>query len=246
MKETDLYPPIKRFLEAQGYTAKAEIGGCDVLAVRGDEPPVIVELKTGFSLKLLLQGIDRQAVTDAVYLAIAEPKRSLRNDLVKLCRRLGLGLLTVRGGTVEAVCDPEPYAPRKMAPRKSRLLKEFANRVGDPNTGGSTRKPLMTAYRQDALRIAQSLGAGPMKVKLLREQTNVARAQTILHGDVYGWFERVERGIYGLTPKGVAALADYAEVIALLLAPGEDIIRAEPRAEPLRVSAAGRARPARG
>lgn len=219
MKETDLYPPIKRFLEAQGYAAKAEIGGCDVLAIRAGEPPVIVELKTGFSLKLLLQGIDRQAVTDAVYLAIAEPKRSLRNDLVKLCRRLGLGLLTVRGETVEAVCDPAPYAPRKSAPRKAMLLKEFANRVGDPNDGGSTRKPLMTAYRQDALRLAHSLGGGPMKVKLLREQTNISRAQGILRGDVYGWFQRVERGIYGLTPKGTSALDDYADAITLLLRP---------------------------
>jgi hypothetical protein len=39
--ETELYLPVKRFLEAQGYAVKAEIGGCDVLAVRGGEPPLI-------------------------------------------------------------------------------------------------------------------------------------------------------------------------------------------------------------
>ena len=91
MLETELYLPVKRFLEAQGYAVKAEIGGCDVLAVRGDEPPVIVELKTSFNLQLLLQGIDRQSVTDTVYLAIPEPKRALPQDILRLCKRLGLG-----------------------------------------------------------------------------------------------------------------------------------------------------------
>ena len=87
MLETELYLPVKRFLEAQGFAVKAEIGGCDVLAVRGDEPPVIVELKTSFNLQLLLQGIDRQGVTDTVYLAIPEPKRSLPGDILRLCKR---------------------------------------------------------------------------------------------------------------------------------------------------------------
>ena len=66
MLETELYLPVKRFLEAQGYAVKAEIGDCDVLAVRGNEPPLIVELKTSFNLQLLLQGIDRQTMTDTV------------------------------------------------------------------------------------------------------------------------------------------------------------------------------------
>jgi hypothetical protein len=75
MRETDLYPPIKQFLEQQGYAVKAEVGPADVVAVRGDEPPVIVELKTGFALSLFHQAIERQTVTDAVYIAVrAEPR----------------------------------------------------------------------------------------------------------------------------------------------------------------------------
>ena len=118
MLETELYLPVKRFLEAQGYAVKAEIGDCDVLAVRGDEPPVIVELKTSFNLQLLLQGIDRQSVTDTVYLAIPEPKRSLPQDILRLCKRLGLGLLVVNGQWVEAYLDPAPYQPRKSRAAK--------------------------------------------------------------------------------------------------------------------------------
>ena len=101
MRETDLYQPIKAFLEAQGYAVKGEIGPADVVAVRADDPPVIVELKTGFSLTLIHQGIDRQAVTPHVYVAVPDVagKRgwsALKSNL-KLARRLGLGVLTVRG-----------------------------------------------------------------------------------------------------------------------------------------------------
>ena len=109
MKETDLYPPIKRFLESRGYEVKAEVKDCDVVAVRGKEAPVIVEIKIGFTLQLVLQGIDRLAISETVYLAIAEPRRRVRAGLVKLCRRLGLGLITVRGENVEALADPVPF-----------------------------------------------------------------------------------------------------------------------------------------
>jgi hypothetical protein len=217
MKETELYLPVKRLLETQGFVVKAEIGGCDVVAVRGDERPVIVELKTGFTLQLLLQGIDRLAVTDTVYLAIAEPKRGLRSDLVKLCRRLGLGLLSIRGQSVEVLAEPTPYTPRRDVKRSRVLLGEFTRRAGDPNHGGSSRRPLMTAYRQDALRLARHLAiAGPTKVAAAVRETGVTRAGTILRDDVYGWFWRESRGIYGLTEKGQAALAEFSVVLPLL------------------------------
>ena len=215
MLETDLYLPVKRFLEAQGYDVKAEIGDCDVLAVRGDEPPVVVELKTGFTLQLLLQGIDRQVVTDTVYLAIPEPKRSLSGDKLRLCKRLGLGLLVVNRDWVEAYLDPAPYQPRKAPRRKAVLLKEFQRRVGDPNSGGSSKRPLVTAYRQDALRCAKFLKTtGASKVSEIVAQTKVDRTAAILRRDVYGWFMKLDRGIYSLSPKGEAATVTFADVLA--------------------------------
>jgi hypothetical protein len=217
MAETDLYAPVKRFLEAQGYDAKGEIGACDIVALRGQEPPVIVELKSRFSLKLVLQGVDRQAMSDAVYLAVAAPKRRETADIVKLCRRLGLGLLVVSGAFVEALADPAPYQPRRDKRRVGLLLKEFAHRVGDPTHGGAARrKPMMTAYRQDALRCARRLAAGPTKLATLRAETGVARAAGILRDDVYGWFVRVERGVYTLSPKGEAALTEFAQALSAL------------------------------
>ncbi len=45
MKESDLYLPVKRFLESQNYEVKGEVKDCDALAARGKEAPVVVELK---------------------------------------------------------------------------------------------------------------------------------------------------------------------------------------------------------
>ena len=99
MRETTLYEPIKRFLENQGYEVKAEVGVADVVTVRGDESPVIVELKTAFSLSLFHQATERQTITDSVYIAVpASQGRGFRGALRKnltLCRRFGLGLITV-------------------------------------------------------------------------------------------------------------------------------------------------------
>lgn len=170
ISETELYKPVKAFLNKQGYEVKAEVGAADVVACRGEADPVIVELKTGFSLSLFHQAIARQSITDAVYVAVARGsgrrfQQALKSNL-SLARRLGLGLMTVRlsDALVEVHLDPAPYAPRKSKKRKDRLLREFSRRVGDPNTGGSTRVKLVTAYRQDALRCAAYLSAnGPSR-----------------------------------------------------------------------------------
>lgn len=218
--ETDLYPPIKTFLEGQGYAVKGEVGRCDVVAVRGDEDPVIIEMKLRFSLELVFQAVERLSVTDNVYVAIEHGKKSLwtrrSKHVLRLCRSLGIGLLTVHidGGLVEPRLDPGPYQRRPNKKRKERLLREFARRVGDPMAGGSTRKPVMTAYRQDALRCAKILGRdGRLNLSDLRAASGVERTASILQRDVYGWFERIERGVYELAPAGRQALHQFVDDI---------------------------------
>ena len=61
--EAALYAPVKAFLQRQGYVVRGEVRGCDLVARRGNEEPVIVELKLRFTLSLLLQGIDRLALS---------------------------------------------------------------------------------------------------------------------------------------------------------------------------------------
>lgn len=223
MRETELYAPVKAFLEAQGYDVKAEIKDCDVVAVREGAEPVIVELKLQLSLALLLQGVDRQQISDHVYVCVPSGKgarwASQVKDAVRLCRRLGLGLLSVRNGAVLAHIDPGPYAPRKFKRRRDLLLREFQNRIGDPNTGGQVKRKIITAYRQDALRLAMHIAiVGSIKPAVARKELGVEKAATILQADHYGWFERVERGVYGLRPHGVEALETYADVVKLLKA----------------------------
>lgn len=229
--EEELYAPVKAYFEGQGYDVKAEVRGCDLVAQRGSEPPVIVELKTGFTLPLVLQGVDRLALSDHVYLAVgvtAQPARNSlwrreRRGILKLCRRVGLGLLAVHEAIgknaplVEPLLDPLPYQPRPNKKRQGLLLKEFAHRVGDPNTGGVTRRPIVTAYRQSALACAAHLGRnGATKAAAVAAATALPKAAQILQRDVYGWFQRIERGVYGLSPKGEAALETYADVVQAL------------------------------
>ncbi len=224
MKESDLYVPVKTYLAAQGYDVKAEIGDCDLMAIRGDEPPVVIELKLTFSLALVMQGVARQRLVEDVYLAVpvsGDRGWKLRyKDIIRLCRRLGLGLLAVKDDGVEAHLDPGDYKPRKQTKRLGRLLKEFERRVGDPNEGGTTGVKRITAYRQDALRCAMHLSAqGPSKAAHVAATTGAKRAATIMRDDHYGWFERVERGIYQLTPKGAEGLKEFHEVAATLTPP---------------------------
>ncbi|HEX4614368.1 MAG TPA: DUF2161 family putative PD-(D/E)XK-type phosphodiesterase [Stellaceae bacterium] len=222
--EAALYPPVKAFLERQGYEVKGEVRGCDLVARRGEEPPVIVELKLRFNLPLVLQGVDRLALTERVYLAVPRPERRARGgplaperpEIRKLCRRLGLGLILVGvvRKTVEVLEEPVPYRPRRAKSRALRLLDEFSRRVGDANIGGAVGVPLVTAYRQDALRCARVLSLyGPMRVGVLRALAGVPRAARILQRNVYGWFDRIERGTYRLTPEGDQALSRFAEAI---------------------------------
>ena len=217
-QEVALYPPIKAFLEAQGYQVKSEVGAADVVAVRGAEPPVIVELKLGFSLALVHQCVARLQVSDDVYMCVSRGRgrrfQTALKQMTTLCRRLALGLISVRlsDGLVQVHCDPGPYAPRKSKRRAGALLKEFARREGDPNMGGQVRSGLITAYRQDALRIAMHLyEAGATKGADAAAASGVERATRMMRDNHYGWFEKVETGVYGLTPAGAAAVIEAGE-----------------------------------
>ena len=111
-------------------------------------------------------------------------------------------------------CDPGPYAPRKSKKREVKMLSEFARRVGDPNDGGQTRVGLVTAYRQDALKIAMYLfEVGASKGADVARETGVERATTMMRDDHYGWFEKVEKGVYGLRPKGAEAVTNSGQVL---------------------------------
>ena len=215
--ETALYLPVKRFLEKLGFTVKGEIGGCDLVALSsGDDPPIVVigELKLSFNLELILQAVDRAGACDEVWVAAKmSPQGKGRESDARyrnLCRRLGFGMLGVTGrGDVEVLVKPPTTAPRRDNKKRSRLVAEHQKRIGDPVLGGSTRAPIMTAYRQQALACASALSDGPRRVRDLRAA--IPDAGKILLHNVYGWFDRAERGVYGLTDAGRAALKRWPQ-----------------------------------
>ncbi|SDL88840.1 hypothetical protein SAMN05428961_107285 [Paenibacillus sp. OK060] len=233
--ETELYSPVKAFFERRGYDVKAEVKHCDLVGVKSDQnEPLIVEMKKTFNLSLLLQGMQRLKLSPFVYLAV-ERNRSKRGavnqrwgELTALCRQLGLGLITVtfyktKSPLIDVLCEPAAQAPmsgsgstsvRKGGIRRQRLLKEFDERSGDYNTGGSTRRQLVTAYREKAIRVASALRAqGEASPALISKQTSVGSAAAILQKNYYGWFERLSRGRYVLTVKGVQALTEHAHML---------------------------------
>jgi hypothetical protein len=215
--ETSLYAPVKRFLERKGFEVKGEVCGCDLVALRGEEPPIVVigELKLAFSLELVLQGVNRTAACDEIWLAVRTTGRTgrVRDPRVhKLCRLLGFGLLGVSStGFVDVLVEPKPWRPRRDMPRRARLVREHRNRHGDPALGGSTRSPIMTAYRQQALACAAALADGPRRTSDIRP--TIPNAPDILLRNVYGWFTRVRRGVYALTPEGASALTRWPQPV---------------------------------
>src|SRR3954463_3572685 len=143
--ETALYLPVKRFLEKLGFAVKGEIGGCDLVGLRGDDPPVVVicELKLSFNLELLMQAVDRAGACDEVWLAarLSARGKGRENDARyrNLCRRLGFGMLAgTHSGDVEVIVQPATAAPRRNPKKRSRLVAEHQKRKGDPAMGGST------------------------------------------------------------------------------------------------------------
>ncbi len=227
-RESDLYAPVKRHLQALGYTVRGEVGACDMVGVSGEQM-VAVELKLSFGLPVLYQALRRLPAVDLVYVAVAvPPARKARGnwdaqarDAARLCRMLGIGLLSVRDGAIVVHADPGPYQPRKQPRQRARLLSEYVRRSGDHNLGGTTQRPRMTAYREDALACAAELAAnGAMKGAAVRDATGVAKATRLLADNVYGWFGKAGRGIYVLTQAGQDALVRYADVVAARKAAG--------------------------
>nr|WP_256123925.1 DUF2161 family putative PD-(D/E)XK-type phosphodiesterase [Paenibacillus chitinolyticus] len=228
-----MYGPVKAYWEKLGYDVRGEVRHCDLVAVLEGEPPVVVELKRSLTVPLLIQGLRRQDVTHRVYIAIElpakgrVPHRMTWADIRKLCGRLGLGLITVqfyktKKPAVEVVCEPPGFgdaAPaRKTSVRKraaERVLGEFRERSADYNVGGSRGLKLVTAYREKALHCALLLREqGPLPPRRLRELTGNAKTAALLQRNVYGWFTRVRRGLYGLTRSGEEALDTFAHVAA--------------------------------
>ena len=225
--ETDLAHPLYVYLVSQGYRVRSEVKDCDIAAVRGDEL-LVIEIKKTLNLTLISQAAKRQRITDKVYMAIPRPastwKWHVENRAVKhVVRRLELGLIFVSlekdKPAVDVVLHPAPFLRRKKPAHKRAVLEEIESRTADFNTAGSTRTKLMTAYRENAVRIACCLkAAGPLTAKALRELGNGPKTYSVLYTNVYGWFERAGAARYTLSAHGETDMALYPALVKKYLA----------------------------
>jgi hypothetical protein len=237
LTETDLAGPVYDYLREAGYTVRSEVKDCDIAAVKGDEL-VVIELKRSMNLALVVQGVRRQRLTDSVYLAIPRPtnkwtwwkeSRGVRH----LLRRLELGLILVsleKGKPpVEVVFHPLPLVRhRRSAPRRA-VLAEIAARSADYNRAGSNHRKLATAYRENALHIACCLSlTGPTSPASLRSLGTGPKTLAILRFNAYGWFERVDTGVYRLAAHAATELAAWPELKKRYLARARRALRATP------------------
>lgn len=224
-REEDLYRPIYEYLSDLGYTVRSEVSHCDIAAVKGDEL-LVVEMKKSLNLDVILQATLRQKVADMVYIAVPKPGRDLFSrrwsNLSYLLKRLQLGLMVVSlkedYSGVEVVFEPAVFdmikSKKKSKKKKQSLIKEFESRYGDFNTGGSTGKKLMTAYREMAIHAACCLAKyGPLSPKALRQLgTDKKKTTTILRDNHYGWFEHKARGLYDINENGKKTVEGYKEL----------------------------------
>ncbi len=223
--EEDMYGPIRDFFMQCGYQVNSEVNHCDVTAVK-DDRLIIVEMKTHLNLDVIIQAVKRQRLTDMVYVAVPKPGKELFTnkwkDIFYLLRRLELGLMlvTVKTGMprVDIVIEPTAFDREKSkkisSKKKAGLIKEISSRHGDFNKGGSTRKKLVTAYKEKAIHIACLLEInGPLKPKQLRAMgTDAKKTTSIVYDNHYGWFERNEDGTYYINDKAAQEIHEYSEL----------------------------------
>jgi hypothetical protein len=234
ISETDLAGPLYEYLAQAGYTVRSEVKDCDIAAVKGDDL-LIIEIKKTLNLALVVQGVRRQRLTDMVYLAIPRPSNKWKwwkesRGAQHLLRRLELGLILVsldRGKpTVEVVFHPLPFARRKRSAPRRAVLEEIAHRTADYNRAGSNRTKLATAYRENAIHIACCLvQMGRTSPAMLRAMGTGPKTLSILRFNAYGWFERVDTGVYGLAAHAVADLRAWPELRKQYMAAARRAVR---------------------
>ncbi len=237
VRESDLYPPLRAHLQTLGYTVRGEVLDCDLAAVRGDEL-IAVELKAGFNATLVIQAVARQRACDSVYVAIPRPRTSRGMDwqgMLQLLKRLGLGLIVIDPSSpapVQIALDPGDWRHTVDRVRRAAILTEIAGRSADYNRGGGLRQPLVTAYRELAIRIAALIEhSGQLTTAELRRLGTGERTTQLLYQDVYGWFERVGTGTYRLSERGREALRAYPELVRLYAPTAPTAPIADPAAE---------------
>ncbi|ATF13535.1 hypothetical protein A616_16595 [Brevibacillus brevis X23] len=175
MKESDLYEPVKKWLEQNGYSVFSEVSPryssrrVDVVGVN-PESVAVVELKLSLSLDLLDQAVNWSNRKYANYIFIAVPwnrKGSPRidNDLVRyICDQFKIGVLFVQKDKNELYINDKPYMKAKYIKVNNKELnfretiEQFKQEyINSELKGGHSGGGYITQYRVTIERVKELL-----------------------------------------------------------------------------------------
>lgn len=100
MKETDLFPPIKKYLLKQGYEVYSEVEGkwfkkrADIIATNKNNL-IALEMKTSLSFQLIDQARFWLRFSDYVFIVIPKVKTERSYTAIETLKSLGIGMLEV-------------------------------------------------------------------------------------------------------------------------------------------------------
>ena len=225
--EEDMYDLVRDYFLEMGYRVNGEVRSCDVTCMK-DDTLIILELKKSMSMELLMQAVKRQKMGDLTYICVPKPKNYTKNkkhqDLLYLLKRLSLGLIYCEPekNALEVLLQPQDFdlAKSKKINKKhrDRLIKEIESRKTSLNKGGSRGRKLMTAYREDALKLVWLCAGQEFLTPKQGVEFGVTKTPSILRDNYYGLFEKTGRGRYILTAGGFAAMTEYKAAIDTILA----------------------------
>lgn len=223
--EEDMYDLVSDYFQGLGYKVHGEVKSCDVTALK-DDTLVILELKKNLSVQLLIQAVKRQRLGDLTYIVVPKPKKFTKNrkfqDMLYLLKRLSLGLIFCdpKQDILEVIQHPQDFdmvKSKKVSKKhRDRLIKEIEGRQTSLNKGGSRGRKLMTAYREDCIKILWLASNHEYIAPKDGVRLGIAKSPSILRDNYYGWFQRIARGRYSITEAGKIALTEYEELLAPL------------------------------
>ena len=147
MRESDLYAPVKRWLDAHGYVVYVEIFDCDIVAIK-DGRLTIVELKLGHTAALQRQLADRARWADEVFCAVP-----IRPRFASGYRYHGYGVLLVSDNKCRQIVKPrqQPWFREKQRKYRFGVLRNQAHAMDHEIAG----LPSCRELRQQRLRRSQ-------------------------------------------------------------------------------------------
>jgi hypothetical protein len=160
LKETDLFPPVKNWLEERGFEVYSEVQPAsydkraDVVGVH-ESIVAVVEMKTHLSLALMDQAVSWLGRAHYVYVAVpVQSGKGVGEYAERVARREGIGLLEIKRPCLDYVrCHIKPKFYRRISVNWQDILLPEHQEIAGGHSGGG----YITQYRMMMRRVEHVL-----------------------------------------------------------------------------------------